>query len=90
MVAAIDVRQKQQSYKVLVLWLKVCMKMSLSIAVQSVGGHADYVVKLGGPIFGIPLAPADRTLHRHLKCTVCLWKSCHREPPLIIVHMWQT
>jgi hypothetical protein len=37
------------------------MEMTLSIAVQLVGGHADYVVKVGTPIFGNLLAPADRT-----------------------------
>jgi hypothetical protein len=36
------------------------MEMALSIAVQLVGGHADYLVKVGTPIFGILLAPADR------------------------------
>jgi hypothetical protein len=43
--------------------------MTLPIAVQLVGGHADYLVKVGIQIFLILLAPADRTPHKHL--TMC-------------------
>jgi hypothetical protein len=35
----------------------MCTDMTLSIAVQLVGGHADYLVKVGTPVFGILLAP---------------------------------
>jgi hypothetical protein len=37
------------------------MEMTLTIAVQLVGEHADYLVKVGTPIFGILLATADLT-----------------------------
>jgi hypothetical protein len=50
------------------------MAMTLSIAVQLVDGHADYLVKMGTPIFGIHLAPAGRTLHKHLTiCVLTIW-----------------
>jgi hypothetical protein len=50
--------------------LKMCLGVRLSIAVQSVGGRAYYLVKVGTPVFGILLSPAGRyTLHKHL--TVC-------------------
>jgi hypothetical protein len=39
------------------------MKITLLIAAPFVGGHADYLVKLGTPIFGILLVQADRTPH---------------------------
>jgi hypothetical protein len=41
------------------------MDMTLSIAVRLVGGPADYLVKVSRPMFGIILAAAARTPHKH-------------------------
>jgi hypothetical protein len=56
------------------------MEMRLLITVQLVGGHAYYLVKVGMPIFGIFLVPADHTPHKHLTmCSVLaiwFWRMC--------------
>jgi hypothetical protein len=55
------------------------MQMTLSIAVQLVSGHADYLVKVGRLIFGIFLAQADCTPHTHLTTcsvlTIWFWRT---------------
>ena len=42
------------------------MEIPLSIAIQLVGGQADYLVKVGRSIFGVFLAAADCTVHKLL------------------------
>ena len=42
------------------------MEMTLSIAIQLVGGKIGYLLKVGTPIFRIFLAAANRTLHKYL------------------------
>ena len=46
--------------------------MTLSIAVQLVGGQADYLVKVGKAIFGIFLVATDLILHKLLTMSMGL------------------
>jgi hypothetical protein len=62
MAAALDVVQQQhETVGNIRSDLKTCLGMTLTIAVQLFGGHADYLAKVDTPIFGILLALADRT-----------------------------
>ena len=56
---------------------KGCMEMPLLIAVQFVGGKADYLVKVDTPIFGIFLLAVDLILHNLL--TMCSALTCNSE-----------